>query len=260
MVEAIALVSSVVGSLEEMRADAEQAFNSIFSEVEKHCDVTSVPRQCKKQKNRVNVEDSSPQQYYRKSISTPFLDAIIGNFKQRFHGHRKNAMKLGLLVPSSIDLKIKPSELHGEISELCEFWRGILPECRHDSNCKLMRRCCNEWDIWHQQWKATIENNSSLMMPEDVISSIKMCDERALPIIHKLLNIFATQPVSTATPERSFSALRRLKTWLRNKTKENRLTGLALMHLCRNHISQGDGDEVLNLFSQKKARKLKLIL
>ena len=35
------------------------------------------------------------------------------------------------------------------------------------------------------------------MMPEDVISSIKMCDKNGIPIIHKL-TIFATQPMSEA--------------------------------------------------------------
>ena len=45
IVEAIALVSSVVGSLEETRAGTEQAFNSIFSETQKQCDGRSAPRE-----------------------------------------------------------------------------------------------------------------------------------------------------------------------------------------------------------------------
>jgi len=40
-------------------------------------------------------------------------------------------------------------------------------------------------------------------------------------------------PVSVASTERSFSTLKRLKTWLRNTMCESRLTGLALMHLHR---------------------------
>jgi len=35
--------------------------------------------------------------------------------------------------------------------------------------------------------------------------------------------------MSTTTPERTFSSLKRLKTYLRNSTTENRLNGLALM-------------------------------
>ena len=41
--------------------------------------------------------------------------------------------------------------------------------------------------------------------------------------------ILATPPITTATNERSFSALKYLKTYLRNATKEVRLNGLALL-------------------------------
>ena len=44
----------------------------------------------------------------------------------------------------------------------------------------------------------------------------------------------ATLPVTTATAERSFSTLRRLKTYLRNNMGETRLTGLALLNIYRN--------------------------
>ena len=44
-----------------------------------------------------------------------------------------------------------------------------------------------------------------------------------------LIQILATLPVTTNTNKRSFSALRYLKTYLRNTTKEVRLNGLALL-------------------------------
>ena len=40
-------------------------------------------------------------------------------------------------------------------------------------------------------------------------------------------------PVCVASAERSFSTLKRLKTWLRNTMCESRLTVLALMHVHR---------------------------
>ena len=38
-------------------------------------------------------------------------------------------------------------------------------------------------------------------------------------------------PVSVASAERSFSSLRRLKTWMRSSMGEDRLTGLALLNV-----------------------------
>ena len=45
--------------------------------------------------------------------------------------------------------------------------------------------------------------------------------------------IFATLPVSSATAERSFSALKYLKSYLRSTMSEDRLNGLALAYIHR---------------------------
>ena len=44
-----------------------------------------------------------------------------------------------------------------------------------------------------------------------------------------LIHTLATLPVTTATNKRSFSALKYLKTYLRNTAKEVRLNGLTLL-------------------------------
>jgi hypothetical protein len=41
----------------------------------------------------------------------------------------------------------------------------------------------------------------------------------------------AILPVSIATPERSFSCLKRIKTYLRNTTGQERLNGIASMNI-----------------------------
>ena len=48
------------------------------------------------------------------------------------------------------------------------------------------------------------------------------------PFLEVLLQILTTDPVTTATNDRSFSVLRYLKTYLRFTTKEARLNGLVL--------------------------------
>ena len=93
--------------------------------------------------------------------------------------------------------------------------------------------------------------------PSDAITSFIRCDADAFPILNKLFHILSVKPVSTATPERSFSNLRRLKTWLRNRMKENRLNGLALMAINSDMIHLEDAHEILNLFCDKKNRRCK---
>nr|CAH7757464.1 unnamed protein product [Callosobruchus chinensis] len=69
------------------------------------------------------------------------------------------------------------------------------------------------------------------------------------PNIHKLLIILAILPVSTASSERSFSTLKRLKTYLRNRNREDRLIGLALMSIHRN--IDINADQVVDEYARK---------
>ena len=54
------------------------------------------------------------------------------------------------------------------------------------------------------------------------------------PNLYAIFKVLLTMPVSTASAERSFSILRRLKTYVRNTKSQEYLTGLTLMHIHRN--------------------------
>lgn len=60
------------------------------------------------------------------------------------------------------------------------------------------------------------------------------------PVISKLLRICITLLVPTDTEERSFSTLRRLKTYLRNSSEQIRLNGLALLIHCDINVDIND--------------------
>lgn len=51
--------------------------------------------------------------------------------------------------------------------------------------------------------------------------------------VHKLLKIYLTIPVTTSSTERSFSALKRIKKYLRNAMTQERLNHCMLLHMHR---------------------------
>ncbi|KAJ8935671.1 hypothetical protein NQ314_012692 [Rhamnusium bicolor] len=62
---------------------------------------------------------------------------------------------------------------------------------------------------------------------------------------------------NVASAERSFSALKRLKTWLRNQMTQRRLLELALLHI---HLDLNiDIENVMNRFAKSK-RRLEFII
>ena len=69
------------------------------------------------------------------------------------------------------------------------------------------------------------------------------------PSLPVLIQILATLPVTTATNNRLFSALKYLKTYLRNPTKQERLNGLASLYVHRD--IRLDFKQVIAEFSRK---------
>ena len=64
-----------------------------------------------------------------------------------------------------------------------------------------------------------------------IIASSQPETRRVFREVEQLVQLCLCLPISVAGSERSFSALRRLKTWLRNTMTQSRLTNLALMHI-----------------------------
>ena len=69
--------------------------------------------------------------------------------------------------------------------------------------------------------------------PSNVKDTLNVTNEELYPSISTVLLILYTMPASTATTERSFSALRRLKTYLGTTMMQDRLTSLAVLHVHR---------------------------
>ena len=172
------------------------------------------------------------------------MDGVLTQLDDRFNKHNEAVMKLNFLFPGSIGEGSRMEDLE----EIFNFYKSLIPDC-------TLERAKGEYDVWCHAW-----NRSDLEKPKDLITALASCDSVAYPTIKRLLTIGALQPVSTASAERSFSNLRRLKTWLRSTMGQNRLSGLALMFSHREKIGNEDIPEILDRFATKKARVLKIIL
>jgi cell division protein FtsB len=77
----------------------------------------------------------------------------------------------------------------------------------------------------------------------------------------KLLNIIITSPMSTAESERCFSSLKRIKSFLRNTMKNDRLNALAMIAINRKMVNEIDDfdDRVLEKFVTAKQRRMDFV-
>lgn len=185
----------------------------------------------------MNIDSNDPEKYFRVSIGIPLLDDFICQINSRFLAHKDIMNSFYKLIPAVCSNK----SLDSENFKLYEkrIKRDMLEA---------------EFEIWKTKWIKTNEKKR----PSCAIEALSECNPDLFPNIYVLLKIFSTLPVTTCTPERTFSTLKRLKTYLRNSCNEERLTGLALMSVHRD--INIDNEEIINTFAIEKSRKLDFIL
>ncbi len=76
--------------------------------------------------------------------------------------------------------------------------------------------------------------------------------------IEMLACLILSTPVSAANAERSFSTLRRLKTWLRTAMSQKRLTHLALLTVHRNKLNKLDMNGLISQFIQTTPERVSI--
>ena len=114
--------------------------------------------------------------------------------------------------------------------------------------------------VEHNLFFSLIEDSTdiSLDSPGDVLHIMYENEQlEFLPHFAKAVKILNIIPVTLCSSERSFSALRRLKTYLRSTMEQKRLSDLAILCIEReygNKVLKGDMDKIIVKFAEKNNR------
>lgn len=298
LMKATDVILDTISVLETKRKKCDVLFTQIFSEVQQICsdlDIdVKVPRITGRQINRSNYTAASPEEYYRKSIYIPLLDNVINDLKDRFPKETLKCFGLRLLIPSylvkdasSLDKNKEDEENEDEANEVKQNKdedddpdevsednedRGNPVEDNQSEILLLVDRFSPilslktgsvseveaELNLWRAKWLREKSRNKKKTIPATALEALDECDEEIYPLLNQLLSIFATLPVSVASAERSFSSLRRLKSWMRTTMREDRLCGLCLLHSHRE--INIDIEKVIDRFANSGNRKLEFVI
>ena len=277
LLSATSSVADVISVLEDKRRNCCTCFGTIFTDAESMIDESeldvelSLPRTVKKQMNRPNYPATTAEEYYRRAIYIPLLESITVDLKSRFPSETLNVFELTSLIPSNVlkvlrngDADDSKLQLQRYVSRIMNLYSNLM-----DVNCNrtLMNvKFTGELQLWRARWMRVANehddgsNSSSLVIPKTVCDALVACEKDKIiyPTIYSLLKVFLTLPVSVATAERSFSTLRRLKTWLRSRMSEERLVGLALMNIHRDVVL--DVDNIIDRFTQRRKRLKEFVI
>ncbi|CAG2185178.1 unnamed protein product [Mytilus edulis] len=242
LVEAHVQARSLAASFLEIREHAEEAFDGLFkraSTIANKNDITiNKPRTSGRQRHRANAAAETVEQHYRINICIPLIDHIIKHLNDRLPDDIKPMLYGFYLLPRYF-CKLT-EDIIGSIAN--EYINDIpypddLPQEVH-------------------RWKTftSIKEIGSKFTIEQAIKHTQF-----YPNIRQILLLLLALPVGSCSCERSFSALRRLKTWNRSTMTENRLCGLAMLHIHRSdNVGNIEGIEVLKRWDSSGHRKIAL--
>ena len=107
-----------------------------------------------------------------------------------------------------------------------------------------------EITLWMKKW----EDVPKSQLGSTLATAIEECDEDHFPNIFVLLKITCTLPVTSCECERSFSAMRRHRTWLHSTVKTESLTALTIVKIHRE--AEVDHEKAVQQFLRLHPRKL----
>ena len=198
----------------------------------------SMPRNRAGQQNRPNVPADNSSTYWKHNMYLPFVDHLMAELDTRFLTAEPRYKAQYLLPKKAADLT------QVLVNEIYDSYEDELTMVTRDEFHAETRR-------WRAKW--TGQENQ----PNDLQGTLISTNKDLYPGIFLILNIFACMPVSTATAERSFSTLRRVKTYLLSTMTTKRMSGLGLLNIYRE--KEIAAEHVLDIFSRKKERKWALI-
>ena len=108
-----------------------------------------------------------------------------------------------------------------------------------------------------QTLRTQFEKESHITL-QDIIKYLKTFSEAELSIYSEvvtLLKLILVNPATNATSERTFSAMRRIKTYLRSTMGQARLNGLMLLHVHKDKTESLSILDIANSFVNSEHRK-----
>lgn len=124
-------------------------------------------------------------------------------FENRFSIHKDILKSFSCLLPKNSKDGPSPQDKDAA-KKLFSFYMDDLDLTTDDDNALIP-----EISMWYR-----FLNQIDEPPPKTAISALNICNKDFHPNVFKLLQIFVTLPISTCSAERSFSTLKRIKTYL----------------------------------------------
>lgn len=193
----------------------------------------TMPRRAGRQQNRANPDVQTVSDYYRVTLYYVFLDHLVQEMETRILGNEDRYCAQHLLPSKLADLRddTLPTIYAAFAPDLSQTYEAFQSEIAR----------------WRVRWSMTDRKPSRLQ------DTLEQTCKDLYPCICTIIGVLLTMPPMSATCERSFSGMKRIKNYLRSTMTSRRLSSLALIHVHKD--MKIDVDKVINVFASDKCRK-----
>ena len=256
------LVKACIHQFQAMR-NRDDHFESTYAKVQECCRSLDVAAdfECRRIRRRTRIDETpadgdeptfSAKETFKIDMYNVVLDTIITDRNTRFNDTTVGVLKaLSCLAPTEIIGEDAPSQTClDDLQTLCDFYREDLSG---NEDVKMeyqnIHALLNAWEF---------DDNEAV--PRDVEDLLRFLTKAKLTAqfenVTTLLRLVLMLPISSAHDERSFSCLKRVKTYLRSTMTEDRLSNLACIAINREHVSSIAVRDLQKPFLNAKTRKL----
>ncbi|XP_074106438.1 LOW QUALITY PROTEIN: zinc finger MYM-type protein 1-like, partial [Cotesia typhae] len=200
-------------------------------------------RKIQPDESRVNERiPSSGQENFRTNVYYPILDTLSVQLAGRKSAFEKLYEKFKFFDNLS---EIDTTELKNLANKLVDKYPNDLEET-------LGNECIH----LHYQLKDSSANTEDVRFVQNICNVLHSRSLRNVyPNVDIALRIFLSIPATNCSGERSFSTLKRVKTYLRASMGQDRLNALALLSIEAQLVQEIEYDDIIDIFARTKARK-----
>lgn len=163
------------------------------------------------------------------------LESLIAEIKHRFN--RENLSDYCLLEQIIMDGNIIDSPASREVLEKHEIDHVQL-------------------GVQLSMFKATATDTSSVKACIDSFKALHLDVQKMLSSVRSLVSLMIVIPSSNASSERSFSLVRRLKTYVRSTMTQRRLNNLCIITTYQELVSEMEDEDIMKEFVNRKSYRI----
>ena len=251
--EVLSSVRMANSFLKRQRSDF--AFNSFYEVVIKESEnITSKPTLPRQRQIPRRIDDdfpnhqfSCPKDYFRQQYFE-ILDLLLNELSQRF-----NQPTFGIMgeMESMLVDSCNEKDKNGNYENFEEMYKGDIDMNKLKIQLSLLPDVLKTSNEEHKM------GIKKVTMVKTVCEMLNVCKfpKTMLSEVDKVLKLYLTLPLTSATAERCFSSLRRLKSYLRSTMTQNRLNQLMLLYAHNDRVDQLQLQDIAKEFIQKNRRR-----